>query len=208
MMKQVIDGIRYNSYILTLFKNDIVKGCDLMNNIIKNVDNYEEFKKVFSVFSGAPFFEKWTEDKLKYEYDYLKKDGEIYGYYLDNHEIIGLVSIVFGAIKNHPLIFKNPEKTIYLSDIAVIYSQRGNGYAKKLADFIINYVNKINYYDEIYMRTNLEGSMSEKIFLERGFNIIRDENNNIVTQDVSFERTDGIIKQDTRKFLSKRLELK
>lgn len=58
------------------------------------------------------------------------------------------------------------------------------------------------------MRTNLEGFMSERIFLERGFIIIRDENNNIVTQDVSFERTNGIIKQDTRKFLSKRLELK
>jgi len=176
-----------------------------MSNIIKNVNNYDEFKKVFTVFRGEPFFENWTEDQLRYEFDYLKKDGEIYGYYLDNLDMVGLVSIIYGAIKDHPIIFKNPEKTIYLSDIAVINSERGNGYAKKLADFIINYVKGFNNYNEMYMRTNLEGSMSERIFLNRGFEIIRDENNNIITQDVTFERTDGSIKKDTRKFLSKRL---
>ena len=179
-----------------------------MNNVIKDVNNYDDFKKVFLVFCGAPFFENWKEDELRKEYEYLKQNGEIYGYYLNNLDMVGLVSIIYGAVKDHPLLFTSPEKTIYLSDIAIIPTERGNGYAKILADFILDYANKIKYYNEIYMRTNLEGSMSERIFIERGFNIIYDESGNIITQDVSFERIDGIVKKDTRKFLSKRLELK
>ena len=117
-----------------------------MNNVIKDVNNYDDFKKVFLVFCGAPFFENWKEDELRKEYEYLKQNGEIYGYYLNNLDMVGLVSIIYGAVKDHPLLFTSPEKTIYLSDIAIIPTERGNGYAKILADFILDYANKIKYY--------------------------------------------------------------
>lgn len=176
-----------------------------MDNLIKNVKKYDDFKKVFEVFKSEPFNENWTEEELYNEYEYLKKSGEIYGYYLDNTTIAGLVTIVYGAIKEHPIVFLKPEKTIYLSDIAVIPQERGKGHAKRLADFIIDYVQLFNYYEQMYLRTNLNGSMSEKIFLERGFTIMNDSHNNIITQDIPFERMNGVVEKDTRKFLSKRL---
>ena len=179
-----------------------------MENRIKDVKNYSDFRKVFEVFKDKPFYENWIDDEMLKEYEFLKQYGEIYGYYIDDTKIVGLVSIIYGSIKEHPVKFLNPEKTIYLSDIAVVSDERGKGYAKKLADFIIEYAELFDYYDEMYLRTNLTGSMSEKIFLARGFEIMKDENNKIITQDVSFERTNGLIEKDTRKFLSKRLVLK
>ena len=179
-----------------------------MENIIKVVDNYEDFVKVFTVFSGAPFFEYWSTQELHDEYKELKDGGEIFGYYLDDSNIAGLVTVLKGAKKSHPVIFPDPKKVMYISDIAVINEQRGKGFAKHLADFIINYTEAFNEYQHMYMRTNLEGSMSEGIFLKRGFEVMRDQNNQIITQEVSFERTNGETTTDTRKFLSKRLILK
>lgn len=33
-----------------------------MESRIKNLKNYEEFRKVFDIFKYYPFFEAWTED--------------------------------------------------------------------------------------------------------------------------------------------------
>ncbi len=179
-----------------------------MNGKIQNVKKYEEFRKVFDIFKHYPFYEAWSEEEFQSEYDYLKTEGEIFGYYMNTGEIVGLVSLVYGAKSEHPLTFENPNKVMYLSDIAVLDNYRGNGYGKRLADFAIEYTKLFNYYNEMYLRTNLENSMSEGIFVNRGFEVMK-ENGNIITQEVSFERTKADLPTlDTRKFLSKRLILK
>lgn len=177
-----------------------------MESRIKNLKNYEEFRKVFDIFKYYPFFEAWTEDEFYEEFLYLKQMGEIFGCYLDDNEIVGLVSLIYGAKSSHPVKFENPEKVMYISDIAVTDKYRGNGFAKKLADFAIQYTYLLNYYNEMYLRTNLENSMSEKIFVDRGFEVIKN-NGVIITEDVSFPRTNPAVNNiDTRKFLSLKLE--
>lgn len=179
-----------------------------MNGRIKNIKEYEDFRKVFEMFRHYPFFEAWSEDAFREEYDYLKEDGEIFGYYLNTGEIAGLISIIYGAKNEHPVTFEEPDKVIYLSDVAVINEHRGNGYAKRLTDFIIDYATIYNYYKDMYLRTNLEGSMSEGIFVSRGFEIMK-KDGQIITQDIYFERTkEELSKTDTRKFLSRKLQLK
>ena len=94
---------------------------------------------------------------------------------------------------------------MYISDIAVLKEYRGNGFAKQMADFAIAYTELLNYYDEMYLRTNLENSMSERIFEERGFEIMT-KDGQIITEEVSFPRTILTLPNtDKRKFLSKKL---
>ena len=176
-----------------------------MNGRIKNIKEYEDFRKVFDIFKYYPFFEAWTEEEFREEYDYLKNDGEIYGYYMNTGEIAGLISLIYGAKSDHPVRFEDPDKVMYISDVAVLEPYRGNGYAKRLADFAIDYARLFNYYNEMYLRTNLEKSMSEGIFTQRGFEVMK-EDGKIITQDISFIRTiPDLPTIDTRKFLCKKL---
>lgn len=69
------------------------------------------------------------------------------------------------------------EKSVYLSDIAVRKNARNKGYATRLMQYIISEYGK-DY--DIYMRTNLENSMSEEIALKNTFEIIKDKIETIV----------------------------
>ncbi len=172
---------------------------------IEIVNSYEDFRKVYELFQREPFYEAWTEEGFKEEFNFLKECGEIFGCY-DGGEIVGLSNLLFEAQESQPVRFVDPTRVMYISDIAVLREFRGKGYAKALADFVIEYTAQRSKYDEMYLRTNLEGSMSEKIFLDRGFEVMYD-NGQIITQDVSFPRTRSDISEvDTRKFLSKKLE--
>ena len=179
-----------------------------MNGRIQNLKDYKEFRKVFDIFKHYPFYEAWTEEEFQEEFEELKKYGEIFGYYMNTGEIIGLVSLIYGAKSAHPVTFEDPSRVMYLSDIAVLDEFRSQGYGSRLADFAIGYTELFNYYKEMYLRTNLENSMSEGIFVKRGFEVMKD-NGIIITQQVSFERTKPDLPTlDTRKFLSKKLILK
>ena len=179
-----------------------------MNGKVQNLKKYEDFRKVFEIFRHYPFFEAWSEEAFKEEFEYLKDEGEIFGYYANTGEVVGLISLIYGAKKEHPVEFDDPDRVIYLSDIAVLDKYRGNGYAKRLADFVIDYASIFNYYQDMYFRTNLEGSMSEGIFVPRGFEVMTN-NGEIITQDIYFERTKPELSTtDTRKFLSRKLQLK
>ena len=60
--------------------------------------------------------------------------------------------------------------------------------------------------EAMYLRTNLYGSMSEGIAKSRGFEIMKN-NNEIITEEVSFKRTNPDISEtDMRKFLVKRFK--
>ena len=65
-----------------------------MEGRIKNLKEYKEFRKIFEIFKYYPFYEAWEEQDFKDEFSYLKNNGEIFGWYLNNEEIIGLVSLI------------------------------------------------------------------------------------------------------------------
>jgi len=177
-----------------------------MEERIKNMKDYEEFRKIFEIFKFYPFYEKWTEKGFEEEFEYLKKYGEIFGYYNNLGDVTGLISLVYGASDKQPVRFKQPEKVMYVSDLAVLENYRCKGMGTKLLKFAISYTRLLNYYNEMYMRTNLEGSMSEGIFIKQGFEVMK-ENGKIIIQDVYFERTNNLIPEiDTRKFLLKRID--
>ena len=179
-----------------------------MKERIKNLKDYNDFKTVFKEFTNYPFYELWTEELFMSQFEYLKKNGEIFGLYLENGDIVGLITMIYGAIISHPLEFKNRDKTIYISDIVVLNDYRGKGYGSKLVEFLLDYIKVYNYYNEVYLRTNLNNSMSEGIFVKHGFEVIKNDGK-IITQDVSFKRVNKDVNEiDTRKFLSKRLVLK
>ena len=46
---------------------------------LKTYGSYEDFKKVYKIFKEYPFYEAWTENLFKEEYEYLKQYGEMYG---------------------------------------------------------------------------------------------------------------------------------
>jgi len=175
-----------------------------MNEEIKRVKDYLDFRKVYGIFKEHPFYEAWTEELFAEEYDNIIKTGDVFGCYVDN-KIVSLLNIIYGAEETHPVKFDNPEKVIYISDIATLNSHRNKGYADKLTKFCIEYSKLLNYYNEIYLRTNLNGSMSEKMFIKNGFEIMK-KDDKIITQDVYFERTKKDMPlYDTRKFLSRSL---
>lgn len=177
----------------------------IMKKNIDIVNNYDDFKKVFDVFKGYPFFEDWKDNEIEEEFYYIKKNGEVFGIYYDKNTIMGILNLIYSARDYHPVTFSDPERVMYISDIAMLKEYRGNGFAKRLADFSIDYTNDLNRYDYMYLRTNLEGSMSEKIFTDRGFTVMKD-NGKIITQDVSFKRIgEELPSYDTRKFLVKKL---
>lgn len=176
-------------------------------NEIKNVKNYKDFREVYGVFKKEPFYEDWTEEQFYEEYMEILKNGEIFGYY-DNNRIVSLLNIIYGAQKKHPVTFENPDKVIYISDIATLVEYRNKGYGSTIAKYGIEYAKSLNNYDEMYLRTNVENSMSEPIFLANGFEVMK-KDGELITQDVWFKRTrPDIPETDTRKFLSRRLKLK
>lgn len=174
----------------------------IMNNI-EIVKNYDEFKKVYSVFMQEPFYEAWTNEEMEKEYEYLKEKGEVLGYY--NGEICGLLNLINGAKSDQPVSFRDNDKVLYISDIAMRKEFRRRGYAKYLVNFLMEYLNNQDYYQDAYLRTNLNGSMSEGLFIPKGFEVMKNEKG-IITQECSFKRTrDDLEEVDIRKFLSKKI---
>lgn len=188
-----------------MIQNLNIKNINCLTERIKLVDNFSDFEKVFKVFREEPFYENWTKEEMQEEYNEIKSNGEILGYYANN-DIAGILTLISGAKESHPVKFTNPDEVIYISDIAVRKQYRGQGFAKELVNYFMNFVNNQEYYKEAYLRTNLQGSMSERLFIPKGFCDMIDENNKIITQMCSFPRTlDNLPEEDERKFLSKKL---
>ena len=134
-----------------------------------NKNDYNNFKEVFMVFEAEPFYEAWTEEDYQEEFLDFINNGKMYGIFII-------------------------EKAVYLSDIAVCRNARNKGYGTKLMEYIIN---EFGRDFDIYMRTNLDGSMSEGIAVRNGFKVISGK-----IQEVSFKRTKkGIPEVDKRKYL-------
>ena len=48
---------------------------------INDVKSYEDFKKVYNLFRGYPFYEDWNEIDFREEYDFIKENGIMFGIY-------------------------------------------------------------------------------------------------------------------------------
>lgn len=161
-----------------------------------NINDYENFKKVFMVFEAEPFYEAWSEEDYQEEFNDFIKNGKMYGIFL-NKEICGLITIKEKYLKWDQLNI-DVEKSVYLSDIAVRRNSRNRGYATKLMKYIVSLFGKDF---DIYMRTNLTNSMSEGIALKNDFEVIKNK-----VQVVSFKRTrDDIPEIDERKYLIRKM---
>lgn len=162
-----------------------------------NKNDFNSFKKAFMVFEAEPFYEAWTEEEYIQEFLDFIENGQMYGIFIEE-DIYGLITIKEKYLKWDKLEIE-VEKAIYLSDIAVCKNARKKGYATKLMQYIISEFG--DDYD-IYMRTNLENSMSEGIAQKNGFEVIKDK-----IQTVKFKRTRTDIPEvDKRKYLIRKRE--
>ncbi len=68
-----------------------------MNGQIKEITNLEDFKKVYKVFSGPPYNEKYTEEELEEIFREYQEKGYIYGAY-NNEECVGMIALERGSM--------------------------------------------------------------------------------------------------------------
>ena len=163
--------------------------------------DYKLFKSIFSVFMRDPFFEKWTNAEMLEEFKDFLAYGKMFCY--DNK---GLMNIVPNRKKLETLPYDMWGNFLYLSDIAVLENARMQGIGSTMFDYLIEYGYE-NEFDVIYFRTNLEKSKSAGIGLKKGFTVVTDCNNNIITEAVSFPRVrEDISETDIRQYLVKKLK--
>lgn len=166
------------------------------NGRIEKLVNYADFAPVFKVFEEFPFFESWKPGAIREEFDMFMKEGEIFGYYLEQ-KCVGIVTLIPHKDGKYPVAFKDSEKVMYLSDIAVLPEYRRKGIAGHLFHHVIVH-SKVLGYDKIYLRTNKVNSMSYGIAVKCGFTVMEG-----IEQEVEMARVDGTIQKDTRIFLEK-----
>ena len=154
-----------------------------MEGKIKELNNLNDFKKVYRVFSGPPYYEKYTEEELQDIFEEYQEKGYIYGAYI-NEECVGLIALEKGAKENQPVNFKEKE-VMYLADVAVLNDYRRKGLGNQLMLYGVMQ-SKLLGYKKLYMRTLEEGSMSYGIALRIGFKQIPN-----TFQSVEKERTNG-----------------
>lgn len=155
-----------------------------MNSQIKELTNLEDFKKVYKVFSGPPYNEKYTEEELEEIFKEYQEKGYMYGAY-NYDECVGLIVLERGAKEDQPVNYQN-EKVMYLADIAVLDNYRRKGLGNQLMLYGVMQ-SKVLGYDKMYMRTLEKGSMSYGIASKIGFKQIPN-----VFQEVERERTNGL----------------
>lgn len=157
-----------------------------MRKEIKDVDSMEDFKRVYQVFSGPPYNEKYTEEELEEIFKAYKDKGYIFGAY-NGEDCIGIVALEDGVQEGQPVNFESG-KTMYLADIAVLDTYRKVGIGSQLMLYAVMQ-SKILGYQRLYMRTlEADKSMSYGIARKIGFSQIQG-----VYQAIERERTDGSV---------------
>lgn len=155
-----------------------------MNGKIKELTDLEDFKKVYKVFSGPPYNEKYTEEELEEIFKEYQEKGYMYGAY-NFDECVGLIALERGAKEDQPVSYKD-ENVMYLADIAVLDSFRRKGLGNQLMLYGVMQSKALGY-DKLYMRTLEIGSMSYGIARKIGFKQIPN-----LFQSVERERTNGL----------------
>jgi len=164
-----------------------------MEGKIKELTNVEDFKKVYSVFSGPPYNEKYTEEELEEIFKEYQDKGYIYGAY-NLEDCIGMIALERGAKDEHPVKYQD-EKIMYLADVAVLDRYRRKGLGNQLMIYGVMQSRLLGF-DKLYMRTLERGSMSKGIAQRIGFKQIPN-----VLQSVKRERMNGLIETMQNIFL-------
>lgn len=169
-----------------------------MGSKVRENVSLEDFKRVYRVFSGPPYNEKYTDEELQEIFEEYQEKGYIYGVY-SGEMCAGIIALERGSKKDQPVSFQEDE-TMYLADIAVLDKYRKTGLGTQLMLFGVMQ-SKVLGYKRIYMRTLEIGSMSYGIARKIGFVPIEG-----VSQDVERERVDGSISTVRNIFLELDLE--
>lgn len=176
-----------------------------MSLIVKEINKYEDFKKVIKIFQQPPFNEILTEEDMINEFQSYIDNGYALGCY-DKEDILGFIGILKGLQHNHPVSFENPDNVLYVNGITVLNEHRNRGVGTKLLESVLDKVMETDDFDTMYFRTNNENSMFEPIAAKHGFEVVT-KDGEVVTQDVEFDRIDpNAPKTDKRKFLTKKFK--
>lgn len=179
--------------------------------MIKNLKVYgkfEDFLNVFLEFRKAPYYEDWNNENVREEYEYLKKNGNI-NFMIVDGRVVGLVTTLYGIQENHNIKLDS-NKVGYISDIAVLSEYRKRGIGTELMKYVIDEFKKEGieyvYFRTIAVQPDGRKSLSEPIGIKLGFEILYDENGNLITQDCSFPRNnESIPEEEKREFLVKKI---
>lgn len=169
-----------------------------MEKRIRELTNVEDFKKVYHVFSGPPYYEKYTEEELEEIFKEYQEKGYMYGAYRDD-QCVGLIALERGAKSDQPVKYQD-EKVMYLADIAVLDAYRRKGIGSQLMLYGVMQSKALGY-RTLYLRTLEEGSMSYGIALKIGFKQIPN-----AYQSVERERMNGTMETMQNIFLEMDLE--
>lgn len=164
-----------------------------MNGQIKELTSLEDFKKVYKVFSGPPYNEKYTEEELEEIFREYQEKGYMYGAY-NNEECVGMIALERGVKQDQPVNFQD-ENVMYLADVAVLNNYRRKGLGNQLMLYGVMQ-SKVLGYEKLYMRTLERGSMSYGIAIKIGFKQIPN-----LLQSVEKERVSGQVETMQNIFL-------
>ena len=138
-----------------------------MSFSIKSIENFKDYSTVFKVFENFPFYEKWTEEEIKKEFDLNLANGHIFGYY-ENDNCLGFISMREQIPNEHPVHYKDTSKVVYLSDLAVLPKYRRQGIANHLLDYALSTAISEGY-EYAYLRINSKTPMASDIAKKHGF---------------------------------------
>lgn len=163
---------------------------DHTHHEIKEVNEYSTFYNVYKTYTYPPYNENWSDTEIEQEYQQIKKNGILFGAFVDG-KCIGILAL---RTKNQPLDFGDI-KTIYLSDLTVTYKYTKTDIASKLVAFGIEFARN-NGYSLIYLRTLKDHYSNEyKVYKKAGFTKIPD-----VCEIVKRKRTRLMKEEDCRFF--------
>ena len=207
-LKKILkEGIADFVRILTKgFSDDDIRALwcldrDEIRLLSSSPEDYEIFKSIYCEFASEPFWEKWTEELFKEVFDNYTQNGRCFVCQRSG-AAKGLIAVTFGPKGDQPEELER-DNIAWLSDIVVKREFRGQGIGTRLQNFMMDYLRESCKPDMVYLRTNLKGSMSEGLARKTGFEVIKDQSGEPITQDCFFERTrDNIPATDTRKFLA------
>ena len=133
-----------------------------MDEIIKlDIKNYEKCSNIWDM-------EKNKELKDRFHKELLSKNRMTFVYVKDE-EYIAEISIVFNKDDKD---YSIPGKRLYISRIIVKKALRGQGYGKKIMNYVIDYAQRNNY-EELSLGVNLDNYIALKLYVSLGFTKIQ-----------------------------------
>ena len=167
---------------------------------IRCIEDFNDYLEVFKIFEGFPFFEKWTEEEIRKEFDLNLTKGHIFGYY-ENDTCIGFISMREQIPNEHPVHYKDVFKVVYLSDLAVKPQYRRRGIASRLLDYAFE-VAKSEGYEYAYLRINSKTPMAYDLAKKYGFRQEYDSYEIVTREETSHKLRN---KENVRVFMTKKL---